>query len=66
MQAVKAVLRPQDWEDTPAGQSGKRRELPAEVHPPTGFRGIGILLPNDQRQHRTLYIQKDVLPYALC
>jgi len=30
------------------------------------FREIGILLPNNQRQHRTLYIQKDVLPYALC
>ena len=29
-------------------------------------REIGILLPNNQRQHRTLYIQKDVLPYALC
>jgi len=27
---------------------------------------IGILLPNNQRQHRTLPIQKDVLPYALC
>ena len=26
---------------------------------------IGILLPNNQRQHRTLHIQKDVLPYAL-
>ena len=25
-----------------------------------------ILLPNNQRQHRTLRIQKDVLPYALC
>jgi hypothetical protein len=25
-----------------------------------------ILLPNDQRQHCTLHIQKDVLPYALC
>ena len=23
-------------------------------------------LPKDQRQHRTLHIQKDVLPYALC
>ena len=33
--------------------SGQRRE-------------IGILLPNNQRQHRTLHIQKDVLPYALC
>jgi len=27
---------------------------------------IGILLPNNQRQHRTLHIQKDVLPSALC
>ena len=24
------------------------------------------LLPNNQRQHRTLHIQKDVLPYELC
>ena len=24
-----------------------------------------MLLPNKQRQHRTLHIQKDVLPYAL-
>ena len=27
---------------------------------------IGVLLPNNQRQHRTLHIHKDVLPYALC
>ena len=27
---------------------------------------IGILLPNNQRQHCTLHIQKDVLPYAFC
>ena len=27
---------------------------------------MSILLPNDQRQHRTLHIQKDVPPYALC
>jgi len=27
---------------------------------------IGIFWPNNQRQHRTLHIQKDVLPYALC
>ena len=26
---------------------------------------IGILLPNNQRQHRTWHIQKDVLPYEL-
>ena len=29
-------------------------------------RAIGISSPNNQRQHRTLHIQKDVLPYALC
>ena len=28
------------------------------------FAEIGILLPNNQRQHRTLHIQKDVLPYT--
>jgi hypothetical protein len=27
---------------------------------------MSILLPNTQRQHRTLHIQKDVLQYALC
>ena len=29
-------------------------------------REIGVFLPNNQRQNRTLHIQKDVLPYALC
>ena len=29
-------------------------------------REVGILLPNNLRQHRTLHILKDVLPYALC
>ena len=29
------------------------------------FSEIGVFLPNNQR-HRTLHIQKDVLPYALC
>ena len=29
-------------------------------------RETGMLLPNNQRQYRTLHIQKDVLPYALC
>ena len=27
---------------------------------------IGVLLLNNQRQHRTLHVQKDMLPYALC
>ena len=29
-------------------------------------REIVILSPNNQRQHRALHIQKDVLPYTLC
>jgi hypothetical protein len=27
---------------------------------------IGVLLPNNERQHLTLHIQKDVMLYALC
>ena len=27
---------------------------------------IDISLPNNERQHRTLHILKDVLPYAMC
>jgi len=30
----------------------------------SGFREIGILLPNNQRQHHTVQFQKDVLPYG--
>ena len=33
---------------------------------PAGVAEIGIVLPNNQRQHHTVHIQKDVLPYALC
>ena len=29
-------------------------------------RESGILLPDNQRQHRTLHIHQDVLPYAVC
>jgi len=32
---------------------------------PTSAREIGMLLPNNQRHHRTLHIQEDVLLYAL-
>jgi len=32
----------------------------------TLLRETGILLPNNQLQHRTLHIQNDVLPYVLC
>ena len=34
-----------------------------EPRPPKEF---GTMLPNKQRQHRALHIQKDVLPCALC
>ena len=27
---------------------------------------LELLLPNNQRQHRTLHVRKDVLPYVLC
>jgi len=27
---------------------------------------IGVLLPNNQRQRRSLHVEKDVLLYALC
>ena len=36
-----------------------------EAQNPLTPREIGILLSNNQRQHRTLHIQEDVLPYAL-
>jgi len=31
-----------------------------------GFRETGILLPNNQRQHRTSHAPKDVLPLRIC
>ena len=37
-----------------------------EVLVPRQAEEIGISLPNNQCQHRTLHIRKDVLPYALC
>ena len=44
-----------------------RRDAKAMVHTPLKKQSeSGILLPNNQRQHRTLHTQKDVLPYALC
>ena len=41
------------------------------VHEHRSYKGrapgdIGTLLPINQRQLRTLYIHKDVLPYQLC
>ena len=44
----------------------KRSCLPRSSTRRPCSREIGILLPNNQRQHRTLQIQEDVLPYALC
>ena len=62
--------------DLPLGclQGGLAREPNTPLYPahiactPQAIQSgeIGILLPNNQRQHRTLHIQKDVLPYVLC
>jgi len=41
------------------------RKIPIDLLRTGWCRDIGILLPNNQRQHRTLHIQEDVLPYAL-
>ena len=38
---------------------------PAQTKPAWEFKKIDILLPHNQRPHRTLHVQKDVLPYAL-
>ena len=35
----------------------------ARPHEPSPCGEIGMLLLNNQRQHRTLHFQKDVLPY---
>jgi len=43
-----------------------RRVVARDAGPPYILRDFGIFLPNNQRQHRTSHIQKDVLPYALC
>ena len=49
--------------DAGARADRQRWQVPPGTHM---SREIGILLPNNQRQHRTLHIQKDVLPYASC
>ena len=59
---LESLLQVTSWLDTyhsNAVAAGPKR-------PTRCCREIGILLPNNQRQHRTLNIQKDVLPYALC
>ena len=55
------------WGHTGARQtSSARRGAPAPPTLPAPAQRFGILFPNNQRQHRTLHIQEDVLPYALC
>ena len=41
-------------------------DRPYVVRTPDLVGGVGMLLPNNQRQHRTLHIQNDALPYVLC
>ena len=51
----------------PLGITGAQLAALREVmNPSSAPAEIGILLPNNQRQHCTLHTQKDVLPYALC
>jgi len=50
------------WGASAAGEASGSRCIQCSCE---GGRKIGVLLPNNQRQHRTLHIQKDVLPYAL-
>ena len=64
----------------PKGGGGLLREVPLygskKIWPPCifsregrarrGSREIGILLTTNRRQHRTLHIQENVQPYALC
>ena len=45
---------------------GWARLLVWDVAEKTRGEEIVIMFPNNQRQHRTLHIQKDALPYALC
>ena len=42
------------------------RRLAVHLFNRVSVREIGMLLPNNQRQHHTVHLQKDVLPYALC
>ena len=46
-------------------QSGGATCWYCELAKASTYPEIGILLPNNQRQHRTLHIQKDVLTYAV-
>ena len=47
-------------------QTSTLNPTPGGMLAATWIRENGIVLPNNQRQHRTLHIQKDVLPYAVC
>ena len=42
------------------------RDSPNRLAAVNACSGIGFLLPNNQRQHRTLHIQEDVLTYDFC
>ena len=56
-----STLNPQP--QTPNPNPETRTQVQGAVSAPAE---IGILLPNNQRQDRTLHLQKNVLPYALC
>jgi hypothetical protein len=55
---VRTLMLPKRYTQTPY-------HTPYTPHT-TPDKAMCVLLPNNQRQHRTLHIQEDVLPYALC
>ena len=50
--------------EDPKIQNSKRETL--SVGGDTGDRESGMLLPDNQRQHRTSHALKDVLPLRIC
>ena len=51
---------------TPESHHENKTQTPKSTFGPWDGREIGILSPKKQRQHRTLHIQKNLHPYALC
>ena len=57
--------RPDEQGSNSSLRSRYTSENPKNSEAMPNLREIVISLPNDQRQHHTLHIKKDVLPYAL-
>ena len=55
------------WSEQAAGAIERGNNHPQSCQTPlsSDLEEIGILVPNNQRQHRTFHIQEDVLPCVL-